>query len=503
MSFKNFLRNPLQLALWGLILLGLLLRLRQYRLRLALWLDEAMLALNLVQRDFSQLIQPLDYDQGAPLGFLFALKSLITAFGTSEHVFRLLPLVAGSLSLVLIYLLGKKLTGPAGSLFVVGILALGSYYISYSVMVKQYALDLALALLLTWLALPFFDGQATPKRFAGLALAGITALWFSHPALFVLGGIGLALAFYFLLQKDQGRLMASLGLGIAWLLNFGLLYRVQFEGLAANDALIQYWREYFLPLDASAPGWALGAFLGNLHNPIGLADNLLWPALGLFGVGLLAAWRQNRPWLSLLAFTTLLVFAASALQKYPFGGRMGLFFSPFVALTVGMGLDQLGLWLKRLHPRAGWASLALTGVLLVSPALQAAENFINPRLFEHITPTMTYLAKVRQPGDSIYVYPGAVPAFRFYAEQYGFEEDEYVAGTGYGVEIEHYMQEIDQFRGQPRVWVLFSHVFENKGVDEQAYLVEYLGDIGAKRDEFRLVGAGTGVTLYLYDLSER
>jgi hypothetical protein len=143
----------------------------------------------------------------------------------------------------------------------------------------------------------------------------------------------------------------------------------------------------------------------------------------------------------------------------------------------------------------------LAGTALFSPAIRAGENFITPQLFEHITPSMTYLSKVRQPGDVIYIYPGAVPAFRFYAEKYGFEEGEYFAGSGYDVEIDFYLREIDQFKGQPRVWILFSHIFENKGVDERDYILEYLGDIGRKRDEFRL--PGTGVSLHLYDLTPR
>jgi hypothetical protein len=61
-----------------LILSGAILRIRQYLTGRSLWADEAMLALNIVERDFAGLVQPLDYDQGAPVGFLMGGEVVLT-----------------------------------------------------------------------------------------------------------------------------------------------------------------------------------------------------------------------------------------------------------------------------------------------------------------------------------------------------------------------------------------------------------------------------------------
>src|SRR5512139_456910 len=91
-----------------LFLAGILLRLRQYLTGRSLWMDEAMLALNIVNRSFGELLKPLDYDQGAPLGFLMVEKLFNLLLGRSEYALRLFPLLVGILSIWLFYLLLKR-----------------------------------------------------------------------------------------------------------------------------------------------------------------------------------------------------------------------------------------------------------------------------------------------------------------------------------------------------------------------------------------------------------
>src|SRR5215213_3690007 len=97
-----------------LILMGAILRLRQYLTGRSLWADEAMLALNIVERNFAGMFQPLDYDQGSPIGFLLVEKFFNSILGKSEFALRLFPLLVGSISLWLFYLLLKRITNGEG-----------------------------------------------------------------------------------------------------------------------------------------------------------------------------------------------------------------------------------------------------------------------------------------------------------------------------------------------------------------------------------------------------
>src|SRR5690349_10008810 len=96
----------------SLLFIGVLLRVIQYLHHRSLWFDEAMLALNILNRSYAQLLQPLDYNQGAPLGFLFLKRLIGTHLGFGEYALRLVPLIAGISSLYLFYKLAQLVLPP-------------------------------------------------------------------------------------------------------------------------------------------------------------------------------------------------------------------------------------------------------------------------------------------------------------------------------------------------------------------------------------------------------
>ena len=168
---------------WGkaaaalLILSGMILRIRQYLTGRSLWVDEAMLALNIVERDFAGMFQPLEYDQGAPVGFLLVEKLFNVILGKHEFALRLFPLLAGLASLWLFYLLLRRITRGPGLLVPLALFALNPRLIYYSSEVKQYILDVALTILLLLAAASVFQPSPRKKDFAWLGLAGMVALY--------------------------------------------------------------------------------------------------------------------------------------------------------------------------------------------------------------------------------------------------------------------------------------------------------------------------------------
>ena len=83
------------LLLWGIVAAGAAIRLAQFLQRRSLYIDEAMVVLSVASRSFSGLMRPLDYDQMAPVPFLWALRLATTLAGVSEQSLRFVPLLGG------------------------------------------------------------------------------------------------------------------------------------------------------------------------------------------------------------------------------------------------------------------------------------------------------------------------------------------------------------------------------------------------------------------------
>jgi predicted membrane-bound mannosyltransferase len=130
-----------------LILIGVALRLIEYLHNRSMWWDESMLALNILHRTARQLWQPLDYNQGAPIGFLLLERLAVNMFGQGELALRLVPLISGILSVFLFYRVALRFLTPLGARISMALFAISDTLIYYSAEVKQYSTDVAVALL--------------------------------------------------------------------------------------------------------------------------------------------------------------------------------------------------------------------------------------------------------------------------------------------------------------------------------------------------------------------
>ncbi|HSL45968.1 MAG TPA: glycosyltransferase family 39 protein [Anaerolineales bacterium] len=482
-----------------LLLLGAVLRLRQYFTGRSLWVDEAMLALNIVERGFTGMFQPLDYDQGAPVGFLLVEKIFNSVLGMNEFALRLFPLLAGLISLFLFYFLLRRVTHTAGLLTALALFAFNPRLVYYSSEVKQYIVDVAVTIFLLWIAAPVFRPAPQKKDFAWLIAAGLIALWLSHPALFVLAGIGLALMITALKRRDYLNLRWIMGMGMLWILNIGFLYLLILKDLSQNAYMREYWEGAFLPLPPwSDPGW----FLRAIDNTIRLQFGMPYATLFVFAlmlVGWVVLLLRNREYAVIFACILLVTLIASGLQLYPVFDRMALFLVPIGLALLGKTTEALQRGLERYTLRGTLSVLLLAGYLLYGPLVTSFQSFLEPKYFEHIRPTMEHLRESWKGGDALYVSHGALPAFRYYASFYGLEGIQYEFGRREDYKApENILMRLEQFQERPRVWILFSHVYEKENFNEREFVLEYLDQTGDKRREFRV--PGTSVFLYLYDL---
>src|SRR5262249_21309300 len=96
-----------------------------------LWIDESMLALNLIERTPAQLFEPLDWNQGAPVGFLLAAKASIAVFGPSEFGLRFVPFLGSVIGLALFAGVSRRLLPAPAALLATGLMAVSPYLLSH------------------------------------------------------------------------------------------------------------------------------------------------------------------------------------------------------------------------------------------------------------------------------------------------------------------------------------------------------------------------------------
>ena len=168
--------------------LGVGLRLWQYLANPSIWVDEAAIARNVLDRDLWRLLtSPLDYAQVAPPAWLAVIDMSSHVLGTGERSLRLLPLVSGILTVPASFVLSKRITSHSNAVLVTLLVALAVPLVLFSVNLKPYATDALVAVCTVILADTASRETMNRRRAIWLSIAGLVAVSFSSSAVFGTG----------------------------------------------------------------------------------------------------------------------------------------------------------------------------------------------------------------------------------------------------------------------------------------------------------------------------
>ena len=518
-------------ALAAILLAAVALRLERYLAGRSLWLDESLLAINVIDRPLSRLADPLDLSQGAPFGFLAATKLTILALGKSELAFRLLSLVASIATLGFAAIVARRVTWGVGVLLSLALLAVSTPLVYYAAEFKQYSVEVAAVTGLTAAAIT--AGRLTARRY--LVVCGLAAalLWFAFTTVFFVTAFALVYGVAFLLERRWRDLAIAAAGSLAWLASGLAVYKISYADLGALEPAVATatggGSGDSRPEKLAEAGGRILAGATGVVDAAGAEKLVLVLAFVLCAVGAVMLLRSKPYACLMLGLPIVFVFGGVAIGRYPVFERTMLVCVPGVAILVGHGAATLCRRFRR--PVGVAAGVALSAVLLALPVKAAVESIGDPSLNNQgQRPLLEQLVREWQPGDALYVHYAAQYALRYYAEcdclgdggtpppplsyatrktigrnlwhnalrswpphlYVGFRQDHAED------EWDDYLAEVERLDGRPRVWVLTSH-WESPEEEQlvNVRLPRRLAELGTLEETFE---EGTG-RLSRYDLS--
>jgi hypothetical protein len=400
--------------------LGMLLRIAQYASNRSLWHDEALLALNLIDKRWPDLAGRLDFDQAAPVGFLFTEKLASTVFGPSEYALRLFPLVCGLLSILAFVWLARR-TLPRGAVpLAVLLFVVADALVYYSSELKPYETDVAAGLGMVVVGVLVTQDVARLRgtRALALAIAGFGVLAFSFAAVFVVAAVAATLATLLAIRGRRTFSVAPALIVLSWAAAL-----VGIVTLAVAN--VQPVRESFgsgsflgIPGESSLPH-AVNVMGTHIAGGIGLPQDRPFNHIDKLAllcaiVGAVSLLRRKPTHFSMLVLPFTLLLGASALHEYPILPRTLLFLIPAVLLFIAAGVHQLVNWMPT-RVQLVVAPL-LAGVLAAGPIWSAGEHLLRPRTHEEIRPVLEFVRDHWRHGDTIYVHNASQYAMLYYEE---------------------------------------------------------------------------------------
>ena len=514
------------------VLVAVVLRVAQYLANRSLWLNEADVALNVLNRGFASLVSELDFNQGAPLGFLWIEKVVTIVIGSSEFAFRLFPLICGLASVYLFLCVARGVVAAHALPIALLLFATSNGLIYYASEVKQYSTDVVATLLLTLLACSILDTRISYRRSVAVAVGGVLVVGFSHAAAFVLLAMVVVFSIELVRHRRSSASKPLLLIVATWTVGGLTVVALSLDQLTQlrsslptrmeplSIGYVLHWFNKF----ATALGESLGLLLGP-----GWASSLLLKIAAVVSVvGVASLFRRHRAKCLILILPAVFAYIAYLANLYPLFPRTTLFVLPAGIIVLAQGVTAIVTPLPRIAAVSIGATLATA--LCVVPASYAAYHLVVPRQHEEIRPVLQDIRRSWRPGDAIYLHYGAQYAFLYYLQcgcfdltpgrdnvplwrpgRTRFAPDEFApalvsrppgffVGPYAGHDHESYLRDLQRLQGLRRVWILYTHL---SSADELKFVtgpwLMRLDEMGRRLAEFH----ATQAHAFLYDFGAK
>jgi len=477
----------------AVLLAAIALRVWAFATGRSLWLDEAMVALNIVHLPMSRLVDGLEFNQLAPIGWLLLEKCCLHLFQDFDYSLRLVALLGGIASVYLFYRLQRRVTDSWETLVGVAQFGISAALIQYSSMVKPYILDAAFSSAFLYLSVVMLRSRVKRLRTTtAYAALGLLCVPLAFGGTIVMAATGTLLFIASLAKKDLRWTVSLVVVGCLWLMTFWVFYHFFYthQDNTVSNMTNVFWNDSFAPLRISLASL--------LWYPRAIGDAILF-LVPTLGVQFLAAFfiigcvklASRDPWLlGLILSTFRAALLVSALRAYPFSSRFLLFLAPPLILAVSVGLVATA----RAFSRPRIAALVLLLLFGGGQAAIAARSIVQLPAWpiEEIKQNLEHLAANLHPGDEVIMNQAAERAYLLYASRYGLGGFPYKVMSDHRLDPSCIYADIRSIESARRVWIIVYHPTDREGGDLLRRILAHSGRL-------QVVNAPPGSTLYEYE----
>ncbi|MEM1375686.1 MAG: hypothetical protein AAGF78_15050 [Pseudomonadota bacterium] len=491
------------------VVFGILWRIAEYLFNRSLWVDEARLAINIVNRSYGELLEALDMNQAAPPLFLWIEKAA-SGISESELMFRVLPMIGGLLALPLFWILAQRVFRGWPAVIATWLFAVNVQMIYYSSELKPYSWDVALGLTFVLVLRGLAKPDPSRRLLVGVAALGVVAPWLSYTSVLVMAGVEAVNLVRLAMENDRRTLRSAILRRLpvygAWLAGFILLYVLVILETRSGTGLVDAWNNRF-PTGPFDIVYAFDKLAKVFYFPLGYGTPYDGIAIFAFLTGAVLLYRSHRIEFMYLMAPIAATLLASYANQYPFINRLILFLTPYFILVTAYGAYY---WATKIamSPKGALATLVATTVLVL-PMAEGVWNVIRlgSTVRHDVRPAFEIAYEQFQEGDLLYVDPGAAIPYEFYKRQMPFPEDSVVVSPYYTDRAQDNFEETDLFEAfyevenlaagpaadHPRIWVVASRQEEPVGV--------FLLDNLKRHGQMRFLKIYTDAFVALFDFS--
>lgn len=398
----------------------------------SLWLDEAMLAYSFSERSLGNLTNGIfEWNQSAPVLYLYLVKILTLIFGNTEFVLRSFSIVCYIFVLFFSAYLAKNLFGVNYPMLLAAFLANMNFMLKYANQFKQYMSECV------WVLLVFFVYDRYKEKALAwwkMMLFFMLFIWGANPACFFIGGVLLYefLSGLFLMEKSKKKkeekntdwnkglqivknsLLTGLGVGVSFL----TYYIYWLRGTATSSEMQDFWQNADFPLIPKniEDLKRAKAFIYEIF--ITFREGRLFITALVLAALIIGIWIERNRYCIVAALGFLIALFASYIHMFPIADRLWCFSFPIFSMLAFYAAGKMA----ESGKAAQLAAIVLMLTLILTnngiSVYRHTENVYWRK--EEINSSIAYVQENIREDEQVYVYYHSIPAVKY---KIGYDTD--------------------------------------------------------------------------------